>query len=479
MAYQDGDVPNKQLREGTRADILLSGLPGDQLSHHEQWYLSKVFNGLDNACPEPLCEMPNFRSIATHEQVLLNNDLLYGQDVQRRAIPHLSWATVASRHSISDVHLDADGLGTVSHPLVGRKLWVILTLGDVSQDRASSDSEKEGNDLIPDPRNTDSYYRINSLSNLNLKGYTAEAILLGPGQTFYQRPNQLHWVYGVDPTIVYGRHFYASHALPDSLYGQVHTQLMGYSITNAAHAPVRLMLGDFMSWWLVSSKDDSSEDSETLPDLEDERGMETFIAMSNAVVFSWTLCCVDGEVPDPNDADGNARRIQNMVSYLALMKKYIGEGYGAMGEEEFREKPYDFFKHCNIHFAKAMLCYSEQLDFEDWEAGEGKGKGVPQTRMASQQLYEVIRRDLGRMWGPTDGALTLFDEWYMDEDGNFVAQFYPPVKPRWNAYRWDNVVPEAPEIPINAQLQPKNTKRGAGTDAEGSRAKRSRKKGLV
>ena len=37
-----------------------------------------------------------------------------------------SWATYATKHSISDTHVDTDGLGTCSQPLVGSKLWILF-----------------------------------------------------------------------------------------------------------------------------------------------------------------------------------------------------------------------------------------------------------------------------------------------------------------------------------------------------------------
>ncbi|KAA1477825.1 hypothetical protein DENSPDRAFT_624538 [Dentipellis sp. KUC8613] len=391
-----------------------------------------------------------YRAFASHEAVLDVNDSLYGHSNDRRAMSDLSWATMASRHSISDVHMDTDGLATVSRPLVGRKLWVILT-----PTSPTARSEMSRIDRFIDV----------SLYDLDLTQYDVEAILLGPGQVFYQRPNQLHWVYGVDPTIVYGRHFYPASSLDDSLYGQVHTQLVGDILTNASHPRVRPILADFMILWynnLTQERDRPEQAS--IPHLHKSEELKTFIAVSNAVVFSHTLACMDGEEPKDSH-DRRQRCAQDMVAYRHLMHEYARRGYGCADASQFGKDACAFFKACNIHFGKALVSYAKLLD--------GQAASTALERLPARRWYEIIRRDLGRMWGPRDKALLDLDDWYLSKDAPPTTDMLPHVQ--WVRYQ-DNINPPCiPPLPVDAALFPSVSKKRPRTTSDPSPGRQGKK----
>ncbi|TFY56576.1 hypothetical protein EVG20_g8875, partial [Dentipellis fragilis] len=443
MAYRDPNNFEVQLRIASREQLVKAGQRPDELAEDEHWYARKVLNGLDNAIPQPLADMPNYWTLATHEQVMNCTDAILGVNMARRTVCDFSWASAATRHSVSDVHLDTDGLGTTSRPLVGRKLWVLLT---------PHDDRTPYIDLIT----------AQNLSALDLDNFMVEGIILGPGCTLYQCPNQLHWVYGMDPTIVYSRHFYSMKNLAQSLYGQVHTQFAGTFLTNASHPTLRPILADFMTLWqtiaantlfldlrkstiLIPSVDKLTEMQcpADVPVLQRPDELENFIAISNAVVFSITLACVEDLEPDPNDLDAWSWHAQNMVTYLDLMDFYISSGYSWVGVDSYEKEPYAFFAYCNMHFAQAVLTYSFLLDKEQMSGG----------RLKTQRLYQLLHCDLGRMWGHQSTIVKQFDDWSEDPHKHLQEKLYPSPAPAWTAIKCkEGTQPCKPDIPVASLL---------------------------
>lgn len=66
------------------------------------------------------------------------------------------------------------------------------------------------------------------------------------------RPNTLHFVVGLDNTIVHGRHFYATSTIFESCLGIIHTFVLGLQITNQTHERARMLLRRLMTMWLDS-----------------------------------------------------------------------------------------------------------------------------------------------------------------------------------------------------------------------------------
>lgn len=64
----------------------------------------------------------------------------------------------------------------------------------------------------------------------------------------YMRPCTPHFVLGMAPSIVLGRHYYATSAIRRSCFGIVHTFVMGLNITNTFHDDgTRTMLRQLMA----------------------------------------------------------------------------------------------------------------------------------------------------------------------------------------------------------------------------------------
>lgn len=64
------------------------------------------------------------------------------------------------------------------------------------------------------------------------------------------RPCTPHFVLGIAPSIVLGRHFYAVCTILRTVFGIVHTFMMGLTITNTVHEDgTKSLLRQMMALW--------------------------------------------------------------------------------------------------------------------------------------------------------------------------------------------------------------------------------------
>jgi len=63
------------------------------------------------------------------------------------------------------------------------------------------------------------------------------------------KPHTPHYVVSLEPSIVWGRHFYASSTIRASVIGIVQTFVMGLAVTNALHDNTRTLLRRLMVMW--------------------------------------------------------------------------------------------------------------------------------------------------------------------------------------------------------------------------------------
>ena len=81
------------------------------------------------------------------------------------------------------------------------------------------------------------------------------------------RPNQPHAVYGKEPTIVHGGHFYLTTAMEATAAGIMHSFTMDSYLTNTVHHKSRMLLRriiDFYRLGLLEKKIDKSGRSLTI-----------------------------------------------------------------------------------------------------------------------------------------------------------------------------------------------------------------------
>lgn len=64
------------------------------------------------------------------------------------------------------------------------------------------------------------------------------------------RPATLHYVATLEPTLVYGRHFYSSSTLKETCFGAMHTLIADHVLSNTEHSHLLHFIPAFGRWWL-------------------------------------------------------------------------------------------------------------------------------------------------------------------------------------------------------------------------------------
>lgn len=64
----------------------------------------------------------------------------------------------------------------------------------------------------------------------------------------YLRPGTIHAVFGVEPTIIYGRHFLSSSNISESVFMLIHCFILGDSITNSLSMEGRRLHFQYLAW---------------------------------------------------------------------------------------------------------------------------------------------------------------------------------------------------------------------------------------
>lgn len=63
------------------------------------------------------------------------------------------------------------------------------------------------------------------------------------------RPSTPHYVLTTAHSIVYGRHFYATSNILQTVFGMVHCFIMNTAVTNALHDNTKMLLRRLMASW--------------------------------------------------------------------------------------------------------------------------------------------------------------------------------------------------------------------------------------
>jgi hypothetical protein len=65
------------------------------------------------------------------------------------------------------------------------------------------------------------------------------------------RPATPHYVLMVDDSITYGHHFYCASTISSSVYGIIHSFVLGAAVTNALHEETKTLMRRIMAMWYV------------------------------------------------------------------------------------------------------------------------------------------------------------------------------------------------------------------------------------
>ncbi|KAJ3571650.1 hypothetical protein NP233_g3627 [Leucocoprinus birnbaumii] len=140
------------------------------------------------------------------------------QITQKTQPSQQKWYLAASGSAYSDRHFDSDGLATTVQVLRGMKIWILAYLKDkhgmahINPLRDLRDGEIDPNflELVP--------------------------VVLRPGMTLVMAPCTIHLVVTTQPTVAWGRQFYAASTLCETCYGIFHCFTSGRKVTNVTHA---------------------------------------------------------------------------------------------------------------------------------------------------------------------------------------------------------------------------------------------------
>ncbi|KAK0470698.1 hypothetical protein IW261DRAFT_1572984 [Armillaria novae-zelandiae] len=195
-----------------------------------------------------------------------------------------SFWLVATKGTISYMHCDCHGVGTVVEVLCGRKLWYIFRRRGSSADDSMIE-EYMGDwapGFIPSPDE-----------------WEAEVVLLEPGSAFYMHPDTHHAVLTLENSIVKGHHIYATTTLAKSVTGWIHTCMLEYRIANVLHPELHKLLLRIMCHFyrVMTNDDDKGFHYLEIPEMS-RNGLLDIIALGNLCIFSSALLPCIEESPE-------------------------------------------------------------------------------------------------------------------------------------------------------------------------------------
>ncbi|KZP07551.1 hypothetical protein FIBSPDRAFT_762772, partial [Athelia psychrophila] len=196
-----------------------------------------------------------------------------------------SWGTAATANALSWFHIDDDGFATCVSVQAGMKWWVLAR-------------KKDRNPRADEMGSISTFFRW-TVEDIDGQVWELEAVLLDPTVALYMRGCTPHLVVGLAHTITHGRHFYATCGIRRSMFGLVHTFVMGYGITNTFHddgtrSLIRQMMGLWYRHYIIRSGFASELLSprwihEHVPDMLTIDGLLDVIAVGCVLEFTTAL----------------------------------------------------------------------------------------------------------------------------------------------------------------------------------------------
>ncbi|EIN03432.1 hypothetical protein PUNSTDRAFT_139555 [Punctularia strigosozonata HHB-11173 SS5] len=180
----------------------------------------------------------------------------------------VSWATAATTDATSWPHIDGEGAGTAVVIVQGMKLWCIARRKSFDHGLETINAVPEG--FEPSAANTDFF--------------EYEMYLLREKDCLIMQPGTLHYVLTVEPTIVYGQHFYSLPHIRKSVMSLGHALFTERMISNEAHIGMIRIVVRLLPYWFKCYKD-GIIDPCTCPDISTVDGILTVIAVGNVVLF--------------------------------------------------------------------------------------------------------------------------------------------------------------------------------------------------
>ncbi|PPQ83530.1 hypothetical protein CVT25_006959 [Psilocybe cyanescens] len=222
------------------------------------------------------------------------------------------WALLGSGNTITFFHIDSDGFNTRGLVIWGGKLWILY---------------RERHELPLSSRHVffdEGFY----LDRYKDKAkYDLEAIYLTKGDLLLMRANQPHAVYGKEPTIIHGGHFYLTSLMEKTAESIIHSFVMDQFLTNTVHYRSRQLLRrivDFCRLGFLEKKLVQSDACHHLPDTTTFSGLVNLLSLCNLVVLGNVLDFRTYSAPNQkagDDLDPHQRSLMEMYDRNNIPKQ--------------------------------------------------------------------------------------------------------------------------------------------------------------
>ncbi|KAK0224379.1 hypothetical protein IW262DRAFT_1459431 [Armillaria fumosa] len=359
------EVQDHSKSDNINADLHVFLSLREVLEHGKRGSRGLVVNALDLPIPEKPLEDVFFIQEVMSQSMAFNQTREMPMDIFENVYPKSSttWALASTAASMTSIHTDCMGVGTVVHPMTGIKIWFLFRRRNT---RLPNGNIKEfsadwGPGFIPDPDVWD-----------------AEMLVLEPGTTLFMRPNTHHSVVTIENCIISGQHFYVTSCIEDTVVGFIHTRLWQYIITNVLHHDLRPLLLRMMCYFsqVICSQDGRQSSDVHCPDISTRHGLLSVITLGNFAIFAMAI---NGGLMEPNK-DGVLLAVNCYRKIVQFSSRdfvlYFSEGKTQMTTYEFAQKSAK-------HFAAALSIYVQRaaealkdsdeshsiLHFETFETG--------------------------------------------------------------------------------------------------------------
>ncbi|KAF8965329.1 hypothetical protein BDZ97DRAFT_1659254, partial [Flammula alnicola] len=184
------------------------------------------------------------------------------------------WALIGSRHTVTFFHVDPDGFNT-HMPLSSRHVFF------------------------------DKGFHLDRFTDK--AKYDLEAVFLSKGDFLLMRANQPHAIYGKEPTIIHGGHFYLTSLMEMTAQSMFHSFIMDQFLTNTVHYRSRVLLRriiDFYRLGLLEKKLVQTDAGHHLPDVQTFPGLVNLLSLCNLVILGNVLDFRAYSAPNQKAEDG-------------------------------------------------------------------------------------------------------------------------------------------------------------------------------
>jgi hypothetical protein len=159
----------------------------------------------------------------------------------------MRWGLAGSANTFTFMHIDSDGYNTFVKVLCGKKLWAFYREGpssSISKIDVFTNPDFCLDDVLPQSEygieaivlNPGDLLYVHSISSSDFY------IMLTPVLSRFMKASTPHFVYGIEPCIMHGGHFYMMDLMQETVQSLLHSFVLNGFITNNTHYSSRSLL---------------------------------------------------------------------------------------------------------------------------------------------------------------------------------------------------------------------------------------------